>query len=503
MRESEEKFRLIFDFNPDAVALNCLSDGLYVDINAGFSRITGYSRDDLIGKTSMALAIWYDLEDRQRLTKALLNQGYIENLEAQFRKKNGGLITALMSAAIINLRGVPHLISITRDITDRKKLEAQLIQAQKMEAIGTLAGGIAHDFNNILGAIMGYTEIVQEDVGKNSGTAANLAQILKAGNRAKDLVNQILTFSRQTEEKKLPLQPILLVRESIKLLRSSMPTTIVMNQDLDPESGFILADPTQLHQIIMNLCTNAFHAMEEHGGTLSVSLNKKLITGKETTESATVQPGSYVQISIGDTGAGIPPEIQERIFEPYFTTKEQGKGTGLGLSITHGIVKSYRGFIECRSQYGKGSTFNIYLPSWAEEVLPEIHPPATRSLQASERILLVDDEQMLGEMYKVMLERSGYTVTLHTDSQEAYTAFKNQSDQFDVVITDQTMPGMTGFELAKKMLHIRPDIPIILCTGYNSFIAEEKARIAGIKGFLQKPFSKKDTIALIRKILQR
>ncbi len=382
----------------------------------------------------------------------------------------------------------------------RTRLEQELIQAQKMEAIGTLAGGIAHDFNNILSAILGYAELAQEDCPPGSQIVNDLDEVIQAANRARDLVKQILAFSRQSETEKIPLQPSVIVKEIIKLLRSSLPTTIDIQQDIDEDTGLILADPTQIHQVVMNLCTNAYHAMEETGGTLSLSLKKKVLFQADLLDVPHILPGNFIQLSIMDSGKGIAPEIRERIFDPYFTTKETGKGTGMGLAIVHGIVKSYGGFITCHSRIGEGTVFDITLPSMEEHTIPEAKPleviPA-----GTERILLIDDESILVKMGQTMLERLGYTVTVRTNSLEALSTFKNQPEAFDLVITDQTMPGMTGVDLAQRMLKIRPDLPIILCTGHSNLISEEKARSVGIKGFALKPLTRKDIAEIIRKVL--
>jgi CheY-like chemotaxis protein len=330
----------------------------------------------------------------------------------------------------------------------------------------------------------------------------DIDQVVKASIRAKDLVKQILAFSRQAESDRIPLQPAIIIKEALKLLRASLPTTIAIQHDIDQEAGPLFADPTQLHQIIVNLCTNAFHAMEEKGGVLTISLHNRILTAENLIHEPHVLPGRFVQLSIGDSGPGIAPEIQKKIFDPYFTTKEVGKGTGMGLAIVHGIVRSYNGFIACVSTLGEGTVFQVLLP------IAEDHsgnfvasaPPDISQL-GNERILLIDDEEILAEMGKTMLERLGYFVTVRRNSLEALDTFQSQPDQFDLVITDQTMPSMTGIDMARRMLQIRPGMPIILCTGYSSLISEDKAKSYGIKGFAMKPLSKKDIAQLIREVL--
>jgi two-component system, cell cycle sensor histidine kinase and response regulator CckA len=393
-----------------------------------------------------------------------------------------------------------RIVHIAHDITDRRKLEKQLIQSYKMEAIGTLAGGIAHDFNNILGAILGYAEIAREDCLSGTVNTRDIDQVILAGQRAKELVKQILAFSRQAETEKIPVRLSSIVKESIKLLRSSIPTTIDIQYDIDSETSLVLADPTQIHQVVMNICTNAYHAMEDDGGTLSLSVKNKVIPLKETGNDADVKPGQFVQLSVKDTGSGIAKEIQEKIFDPYFTTKEAGKGTGMGLAIAHGIVKSCGGFITCRSEFGVGTVFEINLPAQPEQIVPE-KIEKNEIPVGTEQILFIDDDEILAKMGQTMLERLGYKVTVQMSSIDALTTFKAQPENFDMVITDQTMPGMTGIDLARRMLQIRPDLPILLCTGYSSQVSEEKVKACGIKGFAMKPLARKDIALLIRKVL--
>ncbi len=400
-----------------------------------------------------------------------------------------------------------RMIGTLSDITERKlaeeetiALQLQLIQAQKMEAIGTLAGGIAHDFNNILGAIMGYTEIAMDDLPQESMTASHLTKVLGASKRASILVKQILAFSRQANIERIPLQPSTIVKEAIKLLRPSLPSTITIQQQIDASIRPILADPTQVHQILMNLCTNAFHAMEQAGGTLTITLKDLALSLEDIEHRPGLQPGTFVVLTICDTGHGIPPEVREKIFDPYFTTKEVGKGTGMGLAITHGIITGYGGFITCESEPDKGTVFDIYFPAIEEKTVAAVKPVAVAP-PGTGHILLIDDEKMLVELGKTMLERLGYVVTALTSSIEALNTFQNHPDLFDAIITDQTMPDMTGLELSRQILQIRPEIPIILCTGYSTLVDEKRAKAEGIKGFLDKPMTKKGIATLLRKVL--
>ena len=380
--------------------------------------------------------------------------------------------------------------------------ERQLRQIDKIQAIGTLAGGIAHDFNNILFPIIGYTEMTLMDAPDNSPIRNNLQEVLNATNRARDLVKQILAFSRQNiqEFKPLRLQPI--VKEALKLLRATIPSNIKIVQHIDDSCGPTMGDPTQIHQVIMNLCTNAYHAMQATGGNLDITLKAVFIEPDQILEKMGIVSGKYLQLEVKDTGQGMDAAVLGRIFEPYFTTKEQSKGTGLGLSVTHGIVKSHGGDIRVFSQPDKGTTFQVFLPLIQSMELEEGSEIISDELQGVERILLVDDEEPIVRMEKLMLERLGYHVTTLTSSTAALDTFRSQSDQFDLVITDMTMPTMTGIELAPKLIDIRPNIPIILCSGFNEMASEEKAKAVGIKAYVQKPVELKVLGRTIRKVLE-
>ena len=392
-------------------------------------------------------------------------------------------------------------LEIFRDITEHKKLEAQLRQAQKMESIGTLAGGIAHDFNNILYSLTGYTELALDDTEKGTRLHNNLQEVFSAAKCASDLVKQILTFSRQTEAKKKPVKVQSVVKEVIKLLKTSIPTTIEIRQNIDADCKPVLADPTQIHQVVMNLATNAYHAMREKGGVLNINVAKEKISVDDSASYPDLTPGTYIKLTVSDTGHGIGKAIIEKIFDPYFTTKPPGQGTGMGLSIIHGIVKSHGGDIKVYSEPGKGTEFYVYFPLIeTKPVEPKI--VSTGPVQkGSERILLVDDEEPIVRMVKQMLERLGYQVATRTSSVEALEAFRANSDKFDLVITDMTMPNMTGVELAPRLLEIRPDIPIILYTGFSEITDANKAKALGIREFLMKPIVRDQIARTIRKVL--
>jgi len=379
--------------------------------------------------------------------------------------------------------------------------ESQLRQVMKLQAIGTLAGGIAHDFNNILFPIVGYTELTMDDVPEDSQARQNLEEILKATNRAKELVQQILTFSRQSGQERKPLKVQFLIKEALKLLRATIPSTIEIEYNVNEEYGSIMGDPTQIHQVIMNLCTNAYHAMQEKGGKLEVMLKEIDISYEKTMELVGMKIGRHLELTVKDCGHGMEPDVMERIFEPYYTTKEQGKGTGLGLSVIHGIIKNHGGDISVSSQPGKGTIFTVYLPV-IDDIDVAIEPvEAAAATQGNERILLIDDEEQIIDIEQQILERLGYKVTSKTDSQEALEEFAALPNHFDLVITDMTMPKMTGDQLARKLMDIRPSIPVILCTGFNETITEEKALAMGIDKFIMKPIIKDDLARTIRTVL--
>jgi len=366
--------------------------------------------------------------------------------------------------------------------------EKRYRQAQKMEAIGTLAGGIAHDFNNILAAIIGYTELTRLNMPKDSIPHQRLSRVIVACNRAKDLVMQILTFSRQSEQNIEPLQISIVVKEVLKLLRATLPVNIQIRKKIMARDSMVMADTVQVHQLLMNLCTNSYHAMREKGGILEVNLSDADVDEKEASEYHELKPGAYVKLTVKDNGQGMDKEVMDRIFDPFFTTKPTGEGTGMGLSVVHGIIKSFNGVITVDSKPGKGTIFSVFFPRILCEPKSNNDKDNEDEIpQGKGHILLVDDEKDIVTMQELLLKHIGYNVTAKTCSKEAFKCFKNKPDSFDIVITDQMMPGMTGLNLSKKILDIRPDIPIILCTGYSELVNQEMAIQSGIKKFLLKP----------------
>jgi signal transduction histidine kinase/ActR/RegA family two-component response regulator len=421
--------------------------------------------------------------------------------------KDGRDIPVEITANTFTLNGRIVLQGIFRDVTERKRaaaekarLEAQLRHSQKLESIGTLAGGIAHDFNNILSPIIGYTEMIMDEIPESSPSRYDINQVLIAANRAKELVKQILSFSRLWKDEPMgPLNLSLTVKEVMKLLYASLPSSIQIKQDIRKVTA--LASVTQIHQVIVNLCTNAAHAMGDKGilgvSLVEVSLDACDLVALSMTD---LKPGKYARLSVSDTGHGMDGDTISRVFDPYFTTKEVGKGTGLGLAVVHGIVKRHGGEIRVRSELGKGSVFDVFLP--LVEIEADCESFTSQELPGgSERILLVDDEPAIAEMGARMLEKLGYRVTAKTSPKEVLDLFRSKPDEFDLIITDYTMPQMTGSDLASKILEIRPEIPIILCTGYSEKATETTAKELGLAGFAMKPLDRRQLAELVRNAL--
>jgi len=502
--ENEKKYRDLYENAPIAY-FSLDTQGIIIKCNKNTQTLSGYEKEDLIGKKIMDLYI----DDGGRTTtpeqvKALLeNGGSVRNVEMKFRNIDQQDIWVSLSLdAIRDKHGENIEIRVMAiDISERKVLEKQLLQAQKMEAIGTLAGGIAHDFNNILTPISGYSEMLLMDTGdKDPKRKEHLKIIHDCAVYAKGLVNQMLTFSKQKENEFKLLQPHVFVRDAVELTKSFLPATIKIREKINEDCGLLMVDPVQVHQVVMNLISNAYHAMEENGGILDVNLDQVVI--KDDDKVFPISPGAYVHLRISDTGPGISPVVLEKIFDPFFTTKKEGKGSGLGLSVVHGIIQSHKGYINVKSKKGEGTCFEVYLPVYTGDIELEYKVKEERPTQKGcERILLVDDDKKVAFMEQHMLEKLGYRVTCQLESSEALAVFSKTPHDFDLVITDLTMPELTGYQLAEKISDIRPDIPIILCTGYGEHINKKQYDLQGIKGFLNKPVSIKDVSCLIREIL--
>jgi PAS domain S-box-containing protein len=497
LKEREEKYRTILQTAMDGVVITD-TNGCFLEANPAYSQMTGYSTDEL---KKMNLA---DIEAKEspeqvaaHIRRIKEKQG--DRFESVQQRKDNTLFHVHVSARYLDLENGVFVVFL-KDITEQLEAEKRIRQVHKMESIGNLAGGIAHDFNNILFPIVGMAELLMDDLAQGSLEYENAAEILKAGIRGGDLVKQILSFSRQTEHKLIPVRIQHILKEVLNLCRATIPADIEIEQDIQADCGLILADSTQIHQVAMNILTNAFHAIEPGSGRIAVRLRSVMLAGDELTGS-TLGPGRYSLLTISDTGKGIPAGLAAKIFEPYFTTKEQGKGTGLGLSVAYGIIKEHRGDIKVYSEAGTGTTVNIYLPLMKDSSVPESQTAETICETGRERILLVDDEPSIVTLEKQMLERLGYSVTSRVNSLEALAAFTQNPFRFDLVITDMTMPSMTGDQLTKALRKIRPDIPVIVCTGFSERLDREKAESTGINGFLMKPVIKSEMAKMIRCVL--
>ncbi len=513
---SEDRFKSLFNEAPVIYVIteNRAGKPMIKEVNNSFLERLGYDYDAVVGTP---LADYYSEASRSAL---LDGGGYDRALkgvflaeEREFLTRDGQTVSTLLHALpeYDNDGSLMGTRAMFLDITGRKKaeqearqLESALQQAQKLEAIGTLAGGIAHDFNNILSAVIGYAELVlntlSTDLHGDARVKRSLQQILKAGLRARDLVQQILTFSRQDERKLKPLQMGPLVKEALQLLRSSLPTTIDIRQEIADHVGAVMADATQIHQIVMNLCTNAAQAMIADGGILRVGLEEVEVHAEATASHPSLIPGRYARLSVADTGEGIPADLLPKIFTPYFTTKEKGKGTGLGLAVVHGIVQGYGGMIDVQSTVHQGTKFHVLIPTIPiEEEMPiQFDQLAPRGC---EHILLVDDEPALIQLGRMSLETLGYRVTACEGSPEALEIFRRNPEGFDLLLTDMTMPHMTGIELAREIKRIRPGLPIVLCSGFSDQILGKSKAELRVDAVLEKPFQLYDIGRMVREAL--
>ncbi|MEA1969854.1 MAG: PhnD/SsuA/transferrin family substrate-binding protein [Thermodesulfobacteriota bacterium] len=487
-----------------AVILVLDTKGRIVRFNKYFEELSGYMLSEVQGRDWFSTFLFKEnhVQLKALFKKAIGDINTRGNINSIIKKDGGKCEIEWYDKTLKDdKKNITGLLCVGLDISERKKMESQLQQAQKMEAIGTLAGGIAHDFNNILFPVIGYTEMLLEDIPEESPFCSSLDAIYTSALRAQALVKQILTFSRQEKGELKLMKMQYIIKEALKLIRSTIPATIEIKQNIQTDCGVIKADPTQIHQIVMNLVTNAYHAMEDCTvGELKVSL-KEVTIGEYDVVTPDMTPGVYACLTVADTGTGMDKALTEKIFDPFFTTKAKGKGTGMGLSVVHGIIYGMGGAVKVYSEPGKGSEFYVYLPvveSSFEKQDTRIKEPIQGG---TERILLVDDEEVVIAMEKEMLERMGYQVTSCTSSIEALEAFRAAPDKFDLIITDLAMPNMPGDKLAVELTKIRPDIPILLCTGFSNTMSEEKAASLGITGFLFKPIVMNDFSQKIRKIL--
>lgn len=491
MRSEEERNRLATAVAHAAESIVITDpDGKIRYVNPAFERLTGFSREEALGRDFLRLGNG-EHGDRfyESIRKTLASgEGWKGHLGSHTKTGSPREEEASISVVRGESGAILGYVCIKRDVTKEESLERQLRQAQKLEAVGTLAGGIAHDFNNILGAVMGYTELALFDLPEDQGPRKYLVEIMKGARRARELVKQILAFSRKGEQERLPVMVSPILKEALKLLRASLPSTIEIRDRISPCKRLVLGDPTQIHQILMNLCTNAAHAMRDHGGVLGVTFEELPFDAAGLEPHAALKPGVYLRLTVTDTGTGMDQSTVERIFDPYFTTKPMGEGTGLGLAVVHGIVSACGGAIHIESELNKGSTFQVLLPTMADGTEVDLATETAIVVpRGNEHILMVDDEVALTDIGVQLLKHLGYRTTSRNSSVEALELIERDPEAFDLLLTDQTMPQMTGDELVRRVRAIRPDLPIVLCTGFSEKITQEILDVLGIQSFLLKP----------------
>jgi PAS domain S-box-containing protein len=496
VKQSEEKFFKVFRSAPVVIIVSRLEDGMVLDVNDDFERVLGYARGEIIGRTGLEAGLWVDPADREKLKRTVLEAGQIRDFELKLRTRGGGIRYFRYAGDSLVMDGVTCLLSAFVDVTESKlaeeerhKLDQRLMQAQKMEAIGTLAGGIAHDFNNILAAMFGYAYLLKQDTEDNPVAQDSVGEILKSAARAKDLVEQILTFSRRREQKSQVIKLDTVVKEAIRFLRASMPANIEIVMDLAADAPAVLAEPTQIYQVTLNLATNALHAMEGRAGRLTVCLEPMQPDAQLIRRHPELKAVPYARLTVADTGQGMDALTMGRVFEPFFTTKPVGKGTGLGLSVVHGIVEAHQGVITVESEVDHGTKFCLYFPGQKADVGPA--RPVAKPVPGGQgqRILLVDDEPALTTVIKRNLERLNYQVTACNRPSEAIDWFRENPGRFDLVITDLTMPVISGLEMARELRQLRPDLPILLTSGHPAAVTPEELKETGVCELLQKPAS--------------
>jgi PAS domain S-box-containing protein len=499
LETSEERYRLLFEKSPLGI-VQYDKTGVIIDGNENFAAIIDTPKEQFVGLN--ILQLMPEGEARNAVKDALTTG--LGQFEGEFRTINGknNIYIRAIHGSITDKKGnILGMVGILEDTSKQVKLERRLIQTQKLESIGNLASGIAHDFNNLLFPIIALSDMLLDDLPEGSKAHKKVSDILKAGNRGKELVKQILTFSHKSDSKKITVPFQQIVKEALKLSRSTIPSNIVVSSEINKDCGLVKANPSQLHQIVMNLITNAYHAVENSSGTINIRLHE--ITVEKDLQNESFKPGTYAKLSVSDTGTGIDPAILGKIFEPYFTTKEKGKGTGLGLSTVYGIIKDHQGNISVNSEPGKGSTFSVYLPLIKRSLKEQPDNKKTKNFlyTGNERILLLDDDDSIVHTLEQMLGRMGYHITAMTNSLEALETFETNPQRFDLVITDITMPKMTGDQFAQALISIRPDIPVILTTGFSDRLNQKEAEQLGIKAFLMKPVEREVLLKTVRNVL--
>ena len=501
LRVSEEKFSKAFHLGPDAITITSAEDGRYIEVNDNFLRLTGYTREELIGRASLELGIWANPKDRQQAVALLKRSGEFRDLEIRIAIKSGEVRTVQMSAHTIELAGQACIIAIIRDVTDRRVLETQLRQAQKMEAVGRLAGGVAHDFNNLLVGILGYSELLKKKLADQGSLLRMANEINFAAMRARDLTSRLLALSHRQVLQPAVLDLNVLVRQCESLLRPIIGEDVRVILRLDPKIGHVKADPAQLEQVILNLALNARDAMPA-GGTLALETCNIQVDAALARQSPGLIPGSYVRLWVADTGHGIEPAVMPQIFEPFFTTKEVGKGSGLGLSAVYGVVKQSGGCITVSSEPGKGAAFGIYLPRASE--LPErrtLAPPASASTNGTETILLVEDEAVVRDLVCEILREGGYAILCAPSGAEAMNISAEHAKPIDLLITDVVMPEMSGPELANRLRHARGEFRVLYMSGYTDDAVLVRQGLPENCAFIRKPYTPRQFLQKVRETL--
>jgi two-component system cell cycle sensor histidine kinase/response regulator CckA len=496
LSESQAILAKAFRHAPYAMLIVRSSDGLYVDVNAAFEELFECKRGDIVDNKAAELGMWPDLDERRRLIDLVRTDGSVRDFPARLRTFKGEVRDVLLSSDLVMLSGEAHIIANVRDVTKtldtertKAELEAQLRQAQKLEALGTLAGGIAHDFNNILGAMVAFIDLIRLDVNDRLSVLSHVAELKTASQRARDLVQQILTFSRAHKPSRSVIRLELAVREAVKLLRSSLPSSVAIQSSFDEDAPSVLADASQVHQIVMNLGTNAAHAMRVGGGELVLRVDLAVVDDELSRRRPDLRPGRYARITAKDSGHGMDDATLKRIFEPFFTTKKQGEGTGLGLAVVHGIVRDHDGAISVESRLGGGTCVEVFLPEHLGapselQVSPSVLPKGK-----GECILVVDDEEALCFSLSHLLTRMGYRVVAKSRPEEALELFDQSPEDFALVLTDLTMPGMTGLQLAERMLARSPKARISLMSGFSGTWTPASVRTLGLVDMLVKPLN--------------